>query len=147
PALTVLVAPELGGAGVGLEVARAHAGGLDLDQQLVGGGGGHGALLEAVVLGRMHDDGLHGLRDLGHLDTSPSIRSGTAPAGWIGAAAAPDRPRDRSAPCTGRPLTRVTLGMSPNIRQAQMFRRGAREGPACRGAASTQVGSREFRAR
>src|SRR5699024_12254466 len=66
PAVAVLVTPELGGAGVGLEVARAHPGGLDADEQLVGGGGRHGALLEPVVLGGMHHDGLHGRRDLRH---------------------------------------------------------------------------------
>jgi hypothetical protein len=67
PAVTVLVAPELGGAVVALQVARAHADGLDLDEQLVRRGGGDVDLLEPVVLGCVHHDGLHGSRDLCHL--------------------------------------------------------------------------------
>src|SRR5699024_7765718 len=80
PALPVLVAPELGGSVVALQVARAHADGLDPQQKLIGCGGGDIDLLEAVVLGCMHDDCIHGLRDLGHLGSSPSLGSRPCPA-------------------------------------------------------------------
>src|SRR5699024_8690141 len=80
PALPGLVAPELGGPVVALQVARARADGLAPPQTLIGCGGGDIDLLEAVVLGCMHDDCIHGLRDLGHLGSSPSIGSRPCPA-------------------------------------------------------------------
>jgi hypothetical protein len=45
---------------VALEVAGADADGFDADEDFTGSGYGYGDLLESVVLGSVHDDGLHG---------------------------------------------------------------------------------------
>ena len=58
---TVLVAPELRGAVIALQVAGADADRLHLDQGLARSGPGHGDLLEPVVPRPVADHGLHRL--------------------------------------------------------------------------------------
>jgi hypothetical protein len=67
PGGPVLVAPELGGAVVALEVAGTDPDGLDPDERLARFALGNGDLFQAVVVRPVDDDGLHLLRDLiGH---------------------------------------------------------------------------------
>src|SRR5882757_824498 len=67
PGRAVLVAPELGGTVVALQVAGADADGLHPDERLAWLASGNGNLFEAVVVRSVDDDGLHLLGDLiGH---------------------------------------------------------------------------------
>ena len=78
----VLVAPELGGAVVALQIAGADADGLDPDQRLARLALRDRDLLEAVVVRSVTDDGLHLLGDLfGHL--TPESPTAILSAVWL----------------------------------------------------------------
>ena len=73
PGGAVLVAPELRGAVVALQVTGADADGLDPDQRLARSACGHRDLFEPVVVRSVADDGLHLLRDLVGHQQAPGV--------------------------------------------------------------------------